>query len=120
MHKHTNSLVNFASVLLQVMKCEDNLGSDKLSEVLAQVGGRVIPVVTLLNLSCSHNKDSGAMRETFAFNSSIGYMLSSQRLYRLAFPVIGGLLQWEQGQYPQIILESSFFDLFLAYVLFLD
>ncbi|XP_047453301.1 treslin isoform X2 [Mugil cephalus] len=86
---------------IQVMRYEDNLGSDKLSEVLAQVGGRVIPVVTLLNLSCHHKKDSGVMREAFAVKSSIGYMLSSERLYRLVFPVVGGVLQWEQGHEMQ-------------------
>lgn len=71
------------------MRCEDHLGFDKLSEVLAQVDGRVIPVVVLLNLCCT--------QEAFAFRSSFGYLLSSERLYRLAFPVKGGVLQWEQG-----------------------
>ncbi|XP_073328354.1 treslin [Pagrus major] len=77
----------------QVMRCEDHLGFDKLSEVLAQVDGRVIPVVALLNLCCT--------QEAFAFRSSIGYLLSSERLYRLAFPVKGGVLQWEQGDVMQ-------------------
>ncbi|XP_044048596.1 treslin isoform X2 [Siniperca chuatsi] len=86
---------------VQVMRCEDHLGFDKLSEVLAQVGGRVIPVVALLNLCCSQKSDSGFKREAFAFKSSIGYLLSSERLYRLAFPVIGGVLQWEQGDVTQ-------------------
>nr|XP_046249890.1 treslin [Scatophagus argus] len=85
---------------VQVMKCDDHLGFDKLSEVLAQVNGRVIPVVALLNLCCA--------QEAFALKSSIGYLLSSERLYRLAFPVIGGVLQWEQGdvtQHCDIMLE---------------
>ncbi|XP_030281197.1 treslin [Sparus aurata] len=77
----------------QVMRCEDHLGFDKLSEVLAQVDGRVIPVVVLLNLCCT--------QEAFAFRSSFGYLLSSERLYRLAFPVKGGVLQWEQGDVMQ-------------------
>ncbi len=79
------------------MRCEDHLGFDKLSEVLAQVGGRVIPVVALLNLCYTQKPDSGFRREAFAFKSSIGYLLSSERLYRLAFPTIGGVLRWEQG-----------------------
>ncbi|XP_023125021.2 treslin isoform X2 [Amphiprion ocellaris] len=82
---------------IQVMGCEDHFGSDKLSEALAQVGGRVIPVVALLNLCCNHKPDSGLMREAFAFESSIGYLLSSERLYRRAFPVKAGVLRWEQG-----------------------
>lgn len=78
---------------VQVMKCEDHLGFDKLSEVLALVGGRVMPVVALLNLC--------GTQEAFAFKSSIGYLLSSERLYRLAFPVICGVLQWEQADVTQ-------------------
>lgn len=74
---------------VQVRKCEDHLGFDRLSEVLAQVDGRVIPIVTLLNLCCT--------QEAFAFQSSIEYLLSPERLYRLVFPVLGGILQWEQG-----------------------
>lgn len=77
------------------MRCEDHLGFDKLSEVLAQVGGRVIPVVALLNLCCTQKPDY--RREAFAFRSSLGYLLSSERLHRLAFPVLGGVLRWEQG-----------------------
>uniref|UniRef100_A0A3B4T330 TOPBP1 interacting checkpoint and replication regulator n=1 Tax=Seriola dumerili TaxID=41447 RepID=A0A3B4T330_SERDU len=85
----------------QMMRCEDCLGSDKLSEVLAHMGGRVIPLVALLNLCCSQEPDSGFRPEAFAFKSSIGYLLSSERLYRLAFPVIGGILRWEQGDVTQ-------------------
>ncbi|MEQ2315101.1 hypothetical protein AMECASPLE_018767 [Ameca splendens] len=82
---------------VEVMSCEDRFGSDKLSAVLAQVGGRVIPVVALFNLCCHHKSDSGFRRETFLINSSIGYLLSSERLYRLAFPAIAGVLRWDHG-----------------------
>ncbi|XP_039989565.1 treslin [Xiphias gladius] len=85
---------------VQVLRCEDYLGSVKLSDVLAQVGGRVIPVVALLNL-CNQEPDSGLRPEAFAFKSSIGYLLSSERLYRLAFPFIAGILRWEQGDVTQ-------------------
>ncbi|KAI3371069.1 hypothetical protein L3Q82_023703, partial [Scortum barcoo] len=83
----------------QIMKCEDHHGFDKLSAVLAQVEGRVIPLVALLNL-CSV-QDSGFRREAFTFKSSIGYLLSSERLYQLAFPTMGGILLWEQGDVTQ-------------------
>lgn len=79
------------------MRCEDYFGCDKLSEVLAQMDGRIIPVVALLNLCSTQQPNSGFMRESFAFKSSIGYLLSSEQHYRLAFPVIGGVLQWQQG-----------------------
>nr|XP_019934839.1 PREDICTED: treslin [Paralichthys olivaceus] len=84
---------------VQVQRCEDCIGSDKLCEVLAQVGGRVIPVVALLNLCCI--QETGFRPETFTFKSGIGYLLSSERLYRLAFPVIEGILRWEQGGVTQ-------------------
>ncbi|XP_005460037.1 treslin isoform X1 [Oreochromis niloticus] len=86
---------------VQVMRCEDYFGCDKLSEVLAQMDGRIIPVVALLNLCSAQQPNSGFMRESFAFKSSIGYLLSSERHYRLAFPVIGGVLQWQQGDVTQ-------------------
>ncbi|XP_034089220.1 treslin isoform X3 [Gymnodraco acuticeps] len=87
---------------VQVMKCEDHVGTEKLSEVLAQLGGRVIPVIALLNLCSTQKPDSGFSRQTFAFKSNVGYLLSSERLHRLAFPVTGGVLQWEQGDMTQI------------------
>ncbi|XP_058502073.1 treslin isoform X1 [Solea solea] len=86
---------------IQVGMCEDHLGTDKLSEVLAQLGGRVIPVVALLNLCCVQAPDSGFRPEAFTSKSSLGYLLSSERLYRLAFPVIRGILRWEQGDETQ-------------------
>ncbi|KAM3609582.1 uncharacterized protein V6R79_017399 [Siganus canaliculatus] len=78
---------------VQVMKCEDHLGFEKLSEVLARLAGRVIPLVALLNLCCS--------QDALAFKSSIGYLLSTEKLYRLAFPVLNGVLKWEQGDVTQ-------------------
>ncbi|XP_078112732.1 treslin isoform X1 [Sander vitreus] len=86
---------------VQVMRCEDHLSFDKLSEVLAQLGGRVIPMVALLNLCFTQKPDSGYRRRSFAFKSSIGYLLSSERLHNLAFPVISGVLRWEQGDMTQ-------------------
>ncbi|XP_062276803.1 treslin [Scomber scombrus] len=86
---------------IQVMKCEDHLGSNKLSEVLAQMGGKVMPVVALLNLCCTQKSDSNFRRESFTFRSGIGYLLSSERLHRLAFPITRGVVQLEQGDVTQ-------------------
>ncbi|KAF7657949.1 hypothetical protein LDENG_00020020 [Lucifuga dentata] len=77
----------------QVMRCEDHVGSEKLSEVLTHLGGRMIPVVSLLNLH--------RMTESFTFESSVGYLLSSERLYRQAFPVVEGVVRWGQGDVTQ-------------------
>ncbi|KAG7221120.1 hypothetical protein INR49_017561 [Caranx melampygus] len=85
----------------QVLRCKNSLGFNKLSEVLAHVDGRVIPVVAILDLCSSHELDSSLRTEAFAFKSSIGYLLSSESLYRLAFPVIQGILLWEQGDLTQ-------------------
>ncbi|XP_015242005.1 PREDICTED: treslin isoform X2 [Cyprinodon variegatus] len=79
----------------EVMSCEDSFGSDKLSAVLAEVGGRVIPVVALLNLCSSRRSDSGPEGETFLINSSIGYLLSPEKLHHLAFPASSGVLRWD-------------------------
>ncbi|KAF3706215.1 Treslin TopBP1-interacting checkpoint and replication regulator [Channa argus] len=86
---------------VQISSCEDYLGSDKVSDVLALVGGRVIPMSALLSLCYNQKPDSGFRGEFCAFSSSIGYLLSSDRLYRLAFPVIGGILRWGQDDVTQ-------------------
>ncbi|XP_043981212.1 treslin isoform X2 [Gambusia affinis] len=80
---------------VEVMSCEDSVGSDKLSAVLAQAGGRVIPLVALLNLCSDHKSDPGLGRESSLFSSSVGFLLSSESLYRLAFPAADGVLRWD-------------------------
>ncbi|XP_028971149.2 treslin isoform X2 [Esox lucius] len=105
----------------QVMKGEEYSGSERLSEVLRQVGGRVIPMQALLNLCCPHKtsstqivSDSGLcsppapimQREVFPLDSSIEYLFSSERLYRQSFPLLGGVLRWWQGEASQNCLVS--------------
>lgn len=86
------------SLYLQVMSCTDHLGAEKLAEVLSQVGGRMIPMDALLNLYSIRRPCGGVMyRDMFPLESSIGYLLSSQELYRSAFPVAAGTLHWAQG-----------------------
>ncbi|XP_037308284.2 treslin isoform X2 [Pungitius pungitius] len=86
---------------VKIISCEDHIGHDKLSEILARLGGRVMPVVALLSLCSSQNPDASFRKETFMFKSSIGYLLSSERQHSLAFPAIGGVLRWEQGDRTQ-------------------
>ncbi|XP_056138313.1 treslin [Lampris incognitus] len=90
------------------IKCDEWVGSEKLSEVLVLIGGRVLPMDTLLSLCCPQKPscdrlmlDSLPSREAFALESSIGYLLSSERLYRLAFPLLRGTFLWGQGQDSQ-------------------
>ncbi|XP_056908129.1 treslin isoform X2 [Takifugu flavidus] len=77
----------------QVMSCDDHLGFERLSEVLAQSDGSIVPLVTMLDLSSSH--------KNLALKSSIAYLLSPENVHRLAFPVVSGTLQWNQGDRTQ-------------------
>lgn len=76
------------------MRSEEHSGSERLSEVLRQVGGRVFPLDALLNLCCPYKPSSSVQseldsglgsppavilgREAFPLDSSIGYLLSSE------------------------------------------
>ncbi|KAJ3595855.1 hypothetical protein NHX12_002267 [Muraenolepis orangiensis] len=88
----------------KVVSCTDHLGAEKLAEILAHMGGRMIPMEALLNF-CSVRRPCdgiwGPSRDTFPLESSIGYLLSSQQFYRSAFPVVGGTLHWGQGDVSQ-------------------
>lgn len=75
-------------VYSQVAKCEDHVGFSRVSAVLAQLEGAVIPVAALLTVSSDDHA---------CLQSGIGYLLSSKQRHRLAFPVTPGVLQWEQG-----------------------
>ncbi|CAG01045.1 unnamed protein product [Tetraodon nigroviridis] len=89
-----------ADVFLQVASCEDHLGFQRLSQVLAQVDGSVLPLVSLLDLCSSH--------QNLALRSSIGYLLCPDAVHRLAFPVLTGTLEWNQGapgQRCHVLLE---------------
>ncbi|XP_061139291.1 treslin isoform X2 [Syngnathus typhle] len=76
----------------------DHSGFDKLAQVLAQACGKVIPAVALLNRHCTGKPDCS---ENFPFRSSLGYLLSSERQYRLAFPVTEGTLRLGTGGVAQ-------------------
>ncbi|KAL0967940.1 hypothetical protein UPYG_G00260130 [Umbra pygmaea] len=102
---------------VQVMRSEEHSGSERLSAILRQGGGRVVPMDALLNLYCPRKPVSGALfeedfriasrpdtalwSESFPIDSCIEYLFSSERIYRRAFPVVGGVLRWWQGDAPQ-------------------
>lgn len=86
-----------SDVLLQVLSCDDHLGFQQLSQVLAQSDGSILPVVALLEL-CSGLKN-------LVLKASIRYLLSPRPVHRLAFPVLAGTLQWNQGW--SLDLEAS-------------
>uniref|UniRef100_A0A8C7XEL2 Treslin n=1 Tax=Oryzias sinensis TaxID=183150 RepID=A0A8C7XEL2_9TELE len=81
----------------QVVSCEDHLGSDEVAGALTQVGGRIIPLVALLDLCCQQKSDSRLAKDAFGLKSSIGYLLSSESLFQQAC----GVLRWDQGNIAQ-------------------
>ncbi|XP_029992271.1 treslin [Sphaeramia orbicularis] len=85
----------------QVPKSLDHLGADKMSETLGLLGGKLIPVVALLNLCCTQKPSLGSKMDTFRFRSSISFLLSSEQLYRRTFPVSSGIIRWGQGDAVQ-------------------
>lgn len=87
-------------------RCEDHVGFHWLSEVLAQLEGSVIPAVALLDLSSA--------KHVF-LRSGIGYLLSSKRLHRLAFPVTDGVLQWEQGEQQEVNMADLTCSCYLSF-----
>ncbi|XP_061750511.1 treslin isoform X2 [Nerophis ophidion] len=88
-----------SSSRVQNMQCEDQLGCDKLSQVLAKVGGKVIPMVALLNLYTAQKTPLGI--ESLPFRSTLEYLLSSENQHSLAFPVTQGILRLDQGGVAQ-------------------
>lgn len=81
------------------MSCDDHLGFERLSEVLAQSDGSIVPLATMLDLSSSH--------KNLALKSSIAYLLSPENIHRLAFPVVSGTLQWNQGWLSKVKMDGK-------------
>lgn len=72
------------------MSCDDHLGFERLSQGLAQSDGSIVPLVSLLDLCSSH--------KNWVLKSSIRFQLCPDTVHRLAFPVVSGTLQWNQGE----------------------
>ncbi|XP_077425544.1 treslin isoform X2 [Vanacampus margaritifer] len=83
------------------VQCGDHLGFAKLAQVLALACGKVIPAVALLDRRCTAKTDCGIESESFPFRSSLGYLLSSESQYRLAFPVLEATLRLDTGDVVQ-------------------
>ncbi|MBN3308951.1 TICRR protein, partial [Amia calva] len=102
----------------QVLKSIDHEGYEIISKVLRQAGGSVLPLDALLWLSdtkqsrwaevrSGREKDvhSGSLLHTlggkeavFPLGSSVNYVLSSEQLYRVAFPVQQATLMWAEEE----------------------
>uniref|UniRef100_W5ND50 TOPBP1 interacting checkpoint and replication regulator n=1 Tax=Lepisosteus oculatus TaxID=7918 RepID=W5ND50_LEPOC len=99
-----------ATVNSHVCRPADHTGCELVSEVLRQVGGSVLPLDALLWLSepgksglggpaqsWDHKRPlaRGGREAVFPLDSSLSCLLSSEQLYRVAFPSQTGVLQWQ-------------------------
>ncbi|XP_058854971.1 treslin-like isoform X1 [Acipenser ruthenus] len=109
----------------KLMESPDHAGYEVLSEVLRQAGGSLVPFHGILGQSLLGRDGAGGsplmqclpftggslihlpgVREAvFPFDSSINYLMSSERIYRAAFPVQCGLLRC--GEAEMIICSIS-------------
>ncbi|XP_018620505.2 treslin isoform X3 [Scleropages formosus] len=99
-----------SSLYSQVMSYTDHVGYEALSSALLQQGGSMLPLAALLWLcnpevgklwkqqpgldACGAAHLHAWPEEGFPFDSSMGYLLSSQQHYRMAFPIQEGVLRW--------------------------
>ncbi|XP_052399798.1 treslin [Carassius gibelio] len=77
---------------------EDYTGIESLAELLRQVGGQVVPMLsTRLPLMDQHSDIShllGLGIDTFPIDSTNNYLQLSERMHQQVFPPVGGSLSW--------------------------
>ncbi|XP_077568455.1 treslin [Stigmatopora nigra] len=86
-------VLHWVDSTLHDMQNGDNLGLSKMALFLTQMCGKVIPAVAMLNRYCPGETGLGS----FPFRSSLEYLLSSENLYRVAFPTVEGMLLMVTG-----------------------
>ncbi|KAI7811939.1 treslin [Triplophysa rosa] len=84
---------------------EDYTGIETVAELLGQVGGQVVPMLSpCLSLRDQHPGVSPALAtgiDAFPIESTSIYIQSSERMHRQAFPPLGGSLCWIAGAEKQ-------------------
>ncbi|XP_016115844.1 treslin-like isoform X2 [Sinocyclocheilus grahami] len=77
---------------------EDYIGIETLAELLRQVGGQVVPMLSpRLPLINQHSEISpllGLGIDAFPIDSTNSYLQLSERMHRQVFPPLGGSLSW--------------------------
>ncbi|XP_016425287.1 treslin-like isoform X2 [Sinocyclocheilus rhinocerous] len=77
---------------------EDYTGMETLAELLGQVGGRVVPMLSpCLPLMDQHSDTSPSLDlgiDAFPIDSTNSYLELSERMHRQVFPPLGGCLSW--------------------------
>ncbi|KAL1247593.1 hypothetical protein QQF64_022969 [Cirrhinus molitorella] len=77
---------------------EDYAGMEMLAELLGQVGGRVVPMLSAClplmdqHFDTSTSLDSGI--DVFPIDSTNSYLQLSERMHQQVFPSLGGSLSW--------------------------
>lgn len=84
----------------QVVSCVDHSGADTLSLLLSPLGGRLIPLSSLLELV-----NSGSQLAPW-FSSVWGFLLSPEANYRLCFPLTQATVAWvHDGAVEKCVLQ---------------
>lgn len=84
----------------QVLSCVDHSGVDRLTHVLSPLGGRLLPLSSLLELVNSGSKLS------LWFSSVWGFLLCPEPSYRLCFPLTLATVAWEhEGAVERCVLH---------------
>ncbi|XP_073688131.1 treslin [Garra rufa] len=77
---------------------EDYTGMDTLAELLGQVGGRVVPMLSAcLPLMDQHSDTSPSLNlgiDAFPIDSTNSYLQLSEKVQQQVFPPLGGFLSW--------------------------
>uniref|UniRef100_A0A8C1Q4I8 Treslin N-terminal domain-containing protein n=1 Tax=Cyprinus carpio TaxID=7962 RepID=A0A8C1Q4I8_CYPCA len=77
---------------------EDYTGMETLAELLTQVGGRVVPMLSpCLPVMDQHSDTSPSLDlgiDAFPIDSTNSYLELSERMHRQVFPPLGGCLSW--------------------------
>ncbi|XP_065148040.1 treslin isoform X1 [Paramisgurnus dabryanus] len=84
---------------------EDYTGIETMAELLEQIGGQVVPMLSsCLPLRDQHPGVSPALSmaiDVFPIDSTNCYIQNSGRIYRQAFPCLGGSFCWIEGENRQ-------------------
>ncbi|XP_059392942.1 treslin-like isoform X1 [Carassius carassius] len=77
---------------------KDYTGMETLAELLGQVGGRVVPMLSpclpVMDQHCDTSPSLGLGIDAFPIDSTNSYLELSERMHRQVFPPLGGCLSW--------------------------
>lgn len=81
---------------------EDYAGTDTLAELLGQVGGRVVPMLSpglpLMDQDPGVNHSLALGLDAFPIDFINSYLQLSERMHQQVFPPLSGSLSWMAGR----------------------